>query len=95
MYFHKFTQTKKAIVTSTEPLTGTQEMETKMIGGVEVQVRKQQTSGEVKFGFTAISPQLAEQMNLQPGDELPLTITEKPVVNTQTGEIIPNLFWAE
>ena len=95
MYFYKFTQTKKGIVTSTEPLTGTQETTTKMIGGVEVSVRKQNTTGEVKFGFTAISPELASQMNLQVGDELPLELTEKQVVNTTTGELIPNLYWAE
>ena len=95
MYFHKFTQTMKAIVSSTAPLTGEVEMETKTIGGVEVEVRKQQSSEEVKFGFTAINPQLAAQMVREPGDELALTITDKPVVNTQTGEVIPNLFWAE
>ena len=94
MYFYKFTQTKKAIVTSSEPLTG-MKTTTKMIGGVEVEVREQAgAAGEVKFGFTAISPEIAAQMTLQVGDKLPLEITDKPVVNSQTGEIIPNLYWA-
>ena len=93
MYFHKFTQTKKGIVTSTEPLTG-MSTKTKMIGGVEVEVREQTgATGEVKFGFTAIKPEMADQMNLKAGDELPLEITEKPVIDSN-GEAIPNLFWA-
>lgn len=50
---------------------------------------------DVVFGFTAINSQLAEQMNFKVGDELPLTLTEKKVVNTKTGEVFPNLFWAE
>ena len=50
MYFYKFTQTGKGIVTSTAPLSQT--METKQIGGVDVQVR------------------------------------------VQTGEVVPNLYWA-
>lgn len=94
MYFYKFTQTKKGIVTSTEPLTG-MKTTTKLIGGIEVPVREQAgATGEIKFGFTAISPELAEKMNLQVGDALPLEITDKPVVNNVTGEIIPNLYWA-
>lgn len=94
MYFYKFTQTKKGIVTTTQPLTGMNTV-TKMIGGIEVPVREQSgTNGEVKFGFTAISSELADKMNLQVGDELPLEITDKAVVNNVTGEIIPNLFWA-
>ena len=94
MYFYKFTQTKKGIVTSTQPLTGMNTV-TKMIGGIEVPVREQSgANGEVKFGFTAISPELASKMNLQVGDELPLEITDKPVVNNLTGEVIPNLYCA-
>lgn len=94
MYFFKFTQTKKGIVSSSEPLTG-MKTTTKMIGGVEVEVREQTgATGQVRFGFTAISPELAEKMNLQVGDKLPLKITDKPVVNNVTGEIIPNLYWA-
>jgi hypothetical protein len=93
MYFYKFTQTKKGIVTSTEPLTG-MKTTTKMIGGVEVEVREQAgAQGEVKFGFTAIKPELAAQMEVAVGDELPLEITEKAVVDGN-GEAIPNLFWA-
>ena len=94
MYFYKFTQSRKGIVTTTEPLTGTMESTTKNIGGVEIQVRQQATSNDVQFGFTAISPELADQMDLQVGDELPLVITDKQVVNNTTGELIPNLFWA-
>ena len=90
MYFYKFTQTGKGIVTSTAPLNQT--METKKIGGVEVSVRVQ--TKDVKFGFTAIDEGLAASMKLQVGDELPLEITDKPVVNSTTGEVIPNLYWA-
>jgi hypothetical protein len=94
MYFYKFTQTKKGIVTSTEPLTGLNTT-TKMIGGVEVPVREQTgATGDVKFGFTAISPELASKMNLQVGDKLPLELTDKQVVNNVTGEVVPNLYWA-
>ena len=94
MYFYKFTQTKKGIVTSTEPLTG-QKTTTKMIGGIEVPVREQTgATGEVKFGFTAISPELASKMELQVGDKLPLELTDKQVVNNVTGEVVPNLYWA-
>lgn len=90
MYFYKFTKSGKAIVTTTAPLGQT--IETKNIGGIEVPVRVQ--SQDVSFGFTAIDAGLSSSMNLQVGDELPLEITDKPVVNTETGEVIPNLFWA-
>ncbi len=90
MHFYKFTQTGKGIVTSTAPLSQT--METKQIGGIEVPVRVQ--TGDVKFGFTAISPELSASMKLQVGDKLPLEITDKPVVNNVTGEVVPNLYWA-
>jgi len=88
LYFYKFTQTKKGIVTSTQPIG------TKLIGGVEVPVREMSGSqSEVKFGFTAITPELAAQMNVAVGDELPLEITDKPVLDGN-GEAIPKLFWA-
>jgi len=93
MHFFKFTTTKKGLVTSTEPLTG-MKTTTKMIGGVEVQVREQAgATGEIKFGFTAIKPEQAAQMELSVGDELPLTLTDKPVTDSD-GNAIPNLFWA-
>lgn len=91
MHFLRFTQTGKGLVTSTAPLNQT--TQTKNIGGVEVPVRVQ--TGDVKFGFTAVSAELSAQMSLQVGDVLPLVLTDKPVVNTQTGEVIPNLYWAE
>lgn len=78
LYFYKFTQTKKGLVTSSQPLN------------LEINKTK-----DVVFGFTAISPELASQMNLKVGDELPLNLTEKQVINTTTGELIPNLYWAE
>ena len=83
MYFHKFTTTKKGLVTSTEPLTG-MKTSTKMIGGVEVEVREQTgATGEIKFGFTAIKPEQADQMNLSVGDELPLDeLKGQVVINT-------------
>ena len=88
LYFYKFTQTKKGIVTSTQPIG------TKLINGIEVPVREMSGSqSEVKFGFTAIKPELAAQMNVAVGDELPLEITDKPVLDGN-GEAIPNLFWA-
>jgi hypothetical protein len=71
MYFYKFTQTGKGIVTSTAPLSQT--METKTIGGIA---------------------KLAASMKLQVGDKLPLELTDKPVVNNVTGEVVPNLYWA-
>jgi len=93
LFFYKFTTTKKGLVTSTEPLTG-MKTSTKIIGGVEVQVREQAgATGEIKFGYTAIKPEAAAQMNLSVGDELPLELTDKPVVDGN-GEAIPNLFWA-
>jgi len=91
-YFFKLTQKGAGIVTSSEPLTQT--TETKTIGGVAMPVRQQVGSaGEVKFGFTAVDPEVASQMDLQVGDELPLEITDKPVTNKE-GEVVPNLFWA-
>jgi len=83
----------KGIVSSTEPLTGLSTV-TKNIGGVEVQVREQSNaSGNVKFGFTAIDPEMAAQMQLEVGDPLPLTLTDKSVTDKE-GNIVPNLFWA-
>lgn len=93
-YFFKFTQSGKGIVTSSEPLNQT--METKNIGGVETQVRVQTgaASGEITFGFTAVKPEVASQMQVNVGDELPLEITGKPVMDNTTGEAVPNLYWA-
>ncbi len=89
LYFYKFTQTKKGIVSSTQPMKGTN-----LISDVEVPVREMSGSqSEVKFGFTAIKPEAAAQMNLSVGDELPLELTDKPVVDSN-GEVISNLFWA-
>ena len=91
-YFFKLTQSGAGIVTSSESLTQT--TETKTIGGVTTLVRKQVGStGEVKFGFTAVDPAVAAQMNLQVGEELPLEITDKQVTN-KAGEVVPNLYWA-
>jgi len=77
LYFYKFTQTKKGIVTSTIP---------------KHKIDNHPTL-KVKFGFTAIEPEFAAQMNVAVGDELPLEITEKAVVDGD-GNVIPNLFWA-
>lgn len=91
LFFYKFTQSKKGLITTTRPLTGTKTL-TKNIDGVEF-LSKDTITQELKFGYTAISPELADKMNLQVGDKLPLEITDKPVVNS-AGEIIPNMYWA-
>jgi prephenate dehydratase len=93
VYFFKFTSNMKGIVSSTEPLTGLNTI-TKNIGGVEVKVREQSNaSGNVKFGFTAIDPEMAAQMQLKVGDPIDLEITEKNVTDKQ-GNVVPNLYWA-
>jgi len=92
LFFYKFTQSKKGLITTTRPLTGTKTL-AKNIDGVEL-LSKDTITQELKFGFTVINPELANKMNLQVGDKLPLEITDKPVVNTATGEIIPNMYWA-
>lgn len=95
MYFYKFTSTNKGIVTTEQPLSGgTSKSTIKVIGGVETEVLQQRDRVDgLKFGFTAISPDVAMQMNLAVGDELPLELTDKPVKN-RDGEVIPDLFWA-
>lgn len=95
MYFYKFTNSNKGIVTTEQPLTGgaTKKI-TKNIGGVHMEVLQQRDQIEgLKFGFTAISPDVAAQMDLKVGDELPLELTDKAVKNRE-GEEIPNLYWA-
>lgn len=95
MYFYKFTNSNKGIVTTDQPLNGgpTRKI-TKSIGGVEMEVLQQRDQIEgLKFGFTAISPDVVAQMNLQVGDELPLELTDKVVTNRE-GEPIPNMYWA-
>jgi len=89
MYFYKFTQSRKGIVSTTAPLGQTTEI--KIIGGVETEVRVQ--SNDVSFGFTAVSAETAAQMSIQVGDALPLVLTDKAVKNKE-GEVIPNMFWA-
>lgn len=85
----------KGLLSTTEPLTGKLETEMKTLGGVPTPVKQQgKQTKDIKFGFTAVDPELARQMKFQVGDELPLEITDKPVINMQTGEVIPNLFWA-
>jgi hypothetical protein len=95
MYYYKTTKTNKGLVTSEHPLTEHPlEIVIKEIGGYNVEVRQQRADIEgMRFGFTAISPEARAKMELTKGDELPLTITDKPVRNS-AGEIIPNLFWA-
>tara|TARA_R100000951_G_C2648692_1_gene183569 strand:+ start:1490 stop:1774 length:285 start_codon:yes stop_codon:yes gene_type:complete len=93
LYFYKLTQSGKGIVTSSAPLTGSKTV-TKEIGGMSIEVRVQGAQ-DVKFGFTAVDPSASAKMNLQVGDELPLELTDKRVVNSETGEQISNLYWAE
>ena len=46
------------------------------------------------FGYTAIDPIVADRMGLVRGDELPLTLTKKPVVKNDGSESIPDMYWA-
>ena len=38
---------------------------------------------------------MALKAELKVGDELPLTLTEKKVINQQTNQAFDNLYWAE
>ena len=96
MFYFKITESNKGLITSDSPLTGVQTI-TKNIGGRDVEVRQQAGNGNVKFGFTAISPEdgMALSSELKVGDELKsLELTEKKVVNQSTGEEFDNLYWA-
>ena len=96
MFYFKITESNKGLITSDSPLTGVQTI-TKNIGGRDVEVRQQAGNGNVKFGFTAISPEdgMALKAELKVGDEIPsLELTEKKVVNQSTGEEFDNLYWA-
>ena len=96
MFYFKITESNKGLITSDSPLTGVQTI-TKNIGGRDVEVRQQAGNGNVKFGFTAISPEdgMALRAKLKVGDELKsLELTEKKVVNQSTGEEFDNLYWA-
>ena len=96
MYYFKITESNKGLITSDSPLTGVQTI-TKNIGGRNVEVRQHAGNGNVKFGFTAISPEdgMALRAELKVGDELKsLELTEKKVVNQSTGEEFDNLYWA-
>jgi len=96
LYFHGFTQTKKGIITRTSKERATVQIVKKEMGGVIVETK--QLVGdkglEVKYGFTAVNPEQAAKMKVADGDELPLEITDKAVVDKETGEVRPNLFWA-
>ena len=99
LYFYKFTQSKRGIVTSERPLEGERETRTKNIGGVTISVPVQSSGNTakgkqgMKFGFTAIAPEAAAKMNLNVGDELPLELTDKQVISPD-GEVLENLYWA-
>ena len=96
MFYFKITESNKGLITSDSPLTGVQTI-TKNIGGRDVEVRQQAGNGNVKFGFTAISPEdgMALRAELKVGDELKsLELTEKKVVTQSTGEEFDNLYWA-
>ena len=96
MYYFKITESNKALITTDSPL-GAVETITKNIGGREMQVRQQAGNGNVRFGFTAISPEdgMALRAELKVGDEVQsLELTEKKVVNQATGEEFDNLYWA-
>ena len=96
MFYFKITESNKGLITSDSPLTGVQTI-TKNIGGRDVEVRQQAGNGNVKFGFTAISPEdgMALRAELKVGYELKsLELTEKKVVNQSTGEEFDNLYWA-
>ena len=96
MYYFKIAQGGKLLITSTEPVSEVQTV-TKEIAGRKVQVRQQMNSGNIKFAQTVISPEDAQHFSttLKVGDEIPsLEITEKKVVNQETGKEFDNLYWA-
>lgn len=96
LYFHGFTQTKKGIITRTSKERATVKIVEKEMGGVIVETKQLVGDNgiEVKYGFTAVNPEQASKMKIADGDEMPLQITDKPVVDKETGEVRPNLFWA-
>ena len=55
MYYFKITESNKGLITSDAPLSGVNTV-TKKIGSREFEIRQQAGNGNVKFGFTAISP---------------------------------------
>ena len=71
MFYFKITESNKGLITSDSPLTGVQTI-TKNIGGRDVEVRQQAGNGNVKFGFTAISPEdgMALRAELKVGGEI-------------------------
>lgn len=95
MYFYKISESNKSLISTDKPLS---ELTTtsKKIGSRTMEIRQQGVS-DVKFGFTAISAEdgMALRAELKVGDELPLTLTEKKVVNQQTNQAFDNLYWAE
>jgi len=96
MYYFKITESNKALITTDAPL-GAVTTITKKIGGREMEVRQQAGNGNVRFGFTAISPEdgMALRAELKVGDEVQsIELTEKKVVNQATGEEFDNLYWA-
>ena len=96
MYYFKITESNKGLITSDAPLSGVQTV-TKKIGSREFEVRQQAGNGNVRFGFTAISPEdgMALKAELKVGDEIAsLELTEKKVVNQSTGEEFDKLYWA-
>jgi hypothetical protein len=96
MYYFKITESNKGLITSDAPLSGVNTV-TKKIGSREFEIRQQAGNGNVKFGFTAISPEdgMALRAELQVGDEISsLEITDKKVKNQTTGVEFDNLYWA-
>lgn len=96
LYFHGFTKTKKGIITRTSKARATVKIVEKEMGGTIVETKQLVGDDglEVKYGFTPVNPEHAAKMKVEDGDELPLEITDKPVVDKETGEVRPNLFWA-
>lgn len=84
------------IITRTSKSRATVQIVKKEMGGTIVETKQLVGDDglEVKYGFTAVNPAHAAKMKVEDGDELPLELTDKNVVDKETGEIRPNLFWA-
>lgn len=50
---------------------------------------------DLKLGFfVPLEKEVLNELDLKPGDELPFSITDKPVLDME-GKPLRNLFWAE
>ena len=85
VYFLKVTNSGNGVVVTDKPLT----RKTVKINGKDVQISQQQS--DLKIGFVAI--QNAKLLDLKPGQDLPLVMTNKKVTD-RTGKEL-DLFWCD